>query len=475
MSASGESSTMMHRLLHASGSHPISSSDDPKSSLSLQQLHGATKPSGDRTGLGYNSDESSTAETSSTPMLERIKFKTMNFVKSSTGQPKEAPSDNGMIVAKSPIRLGRCCGLGYSSPEKSFGEMVKQKNNIEVRLTQIWWYNTRPVLSNFRKDRQYRPQYRRFRSNGPCATSQDPSRSKNTHGAHKTLMHTPVEFESVLTMEYIGMTMGEIGQDSVFVLMCMVKNPKKKFQGYTVQVSTPLASLVKADLRASVKLHPQKVLTSKSVQTYIKKNLEVKPASESIKHTEDTASDTDAGEYQVAQPVEKEKDDPSVHIADTVNNPGLDPTSEDNNADHQGPNRSHIQMDAFTTDSEEDTRLSFLDNSESSHTGSQQMIISSPPPPDSPQANSKIEEVYKVVASIDSRIIYMEPKLTSVDSMTLSIDSKMHSMESKLRSMNSNIEQLMDTQTFLKLDFGRYKHIIYDKVDNVRPGNCIKN
>ncbi|KZV49845.1 hypothetical protein F511_43272 [Dorcoceras hygrometricum] len=42
-------------------------------------------------------------------------------------------------------------------------------------------------------------------------------------------------------------------------------------------------------------------------------------------------------------------------------------------------------------------------------------------------------------------------------------DSNMQSMEFKLRSMNSHIEQLLNTQTFLKLDFGRHKFIIYEK------------
>ncbi|KZV17002.1 hypothetical protein F511_27842 [Dorcoceras hygrometricum] len=89
------------------------------------------------------------------------------------------------------------------------------------------------------------------------------------------------------------------------VFMGMVKNPKKQSQGYTVQISVLLANLVKADLGELVKLNPQKVLTRKSVQTYIKKKLEIKPAGESSKHTEDTASKTDGGESQVAQPVEK--------------------------------------------------------------------------------------------------------------------------------------------------------------------------
>ncbi|KZV38372.1 spindle pole body component 110-like [Dorcoceras hygrometricum] len=72
-----------------------------RSSVSLQRFHRATKPSGDKTGLGYTSDKGSTTETSSTPMLERTKFR--NFVKSSTGQPKEAQSGDDMIVAKPSI------------------------------------------------------------------------------------------------------------------------------------------------------------------------------------------------------------------------------------------------------------------------------------------------------------------------------------------------------------------------------------
>ncbi|KZV53558.1 hypothetical protein F511_27107 [Dorcoceras hygrometricum] len=38
---------------------------------------------------GYDDNDSNTAETSSTPQLARTKFRTINFVKSSTGQPVE--------------------------------------------------------------------------------------------------------------------------------------------------------------------------------------------------------------------------------------------------------------------------------------------------------------------------------------------------------------------------------------------------
>ncbi|KZV38660.1 spindle pole body component 110-like [Dorcoceras hygrometricum] len=52
-----------------------------RSSASLDKLHGVMKPFGDKTELGYNSDERSTAETSSNPQLVRTKLQTMNFVK----------------------------------------------------------------------------------------------------------------------------------------------------------------------------------------------------------------------------------------------------------------------------------------------------------------------------------------------------------------------------------------------------------
>ncbi|KZV38371.1 hypothetical protein F511_19892 [Dorcoceras hygrometricum] len=101
-----------------------------RSSVSLQRLHRAKKPSGDKTGLGFNSDEGSTTETSSTPMLESTKFR--NFVKYSAGQPKEAQSGDDMIVAKPPIWQGRFCGLGYSIPKKS-REIWLNKRIIQMR------------------------------------------------------------------------------------------------------------------------------------------------------------------------------------------------------------------------------------------------------------------------------------------------------------------------------------------------------
>ncbi|KZV25317.1 putative leucine-rich repeat receptor-like protein kinase [Dorcoceras hygrometricum] len=86
-----------------------------RSSASLHKLHGATNPSGDRTRLGYNSDEGSTAETSSTPRLEKKKFKIMNIVKSSAKQATKAPRSGRVDIMGWGTLLLRSLGrAGYT-------------------------------------------------------------------------------------------------------------------------------------------------------------------------------------------------------------------------------------------------------------------------------------------------------------------------------------------------------------------------
>ncbi|KZV17012.1 hypothetical protein F511_27876 [Dorcoceras hygrometricum] len=89
-------------------------------------------------------------------------------------------------------------------------------------------------------------------------------------------------------------------------LLAMVNNPSSQSQGYAVQISILLGTLVKANLGESVNLQPHKVVTGKSMANYIKKNLNVTPAGDSSKQTEDTASNTEGGESQIAQTEGKE-------------------------------------------------------------------------------------------------------------------------------------------------------------------------
>ncbi|KZV46731.1 hypothetical protein F511_36517 [Dorcoceras hygrometricum] len=86
-------------------------------------------------------------------------------------------------------------------------------------------------------------------------------------------------------------------------LLSMVQNPKKESQGYTVPVSMVMETLVKADLGTSIKLHSEKVLTSKSVQSYIKKNQDIAPEEETSKRAKDTASNTDVSMPHQEEPM----------------------------------------------------------------------------------------------------------------------------------------------------------------------------
>ncbi|KZV31802.1 ATP-binding cassette superfamily [Dorcoceras hygrometricum] len=92
------------------------------------------------------------------------------------------------------------------------------------------------------------------------------------------------------------------------VLVNMVNNPTRQSQGFAVQINVLLQNLVQPDLGDLVKLHPQKVLTNKSVHTYIKTNLDVRPAGESRKQAEDNASGIEGGKSKMTKPVETQVD-----------------------------------------------------------------------------------------------------------------------------------------------------------------------
>ncbi|KZV22783.1 hypothetical protein F511_15528 [Dorcoceras hygrometricum] len=133
-----------------------------RSSASLDNLHGAMKPFGDRSGLGYGSNDSNNAETSCTPQLDRTKLQTMNFVRSSTGQPGEAQYDESTIAAKPPIWQGRYCGLGYTAPEKPRESWFKKR--VEQMRGQPKSGGKKPgqFSKAFMKDRQYIPRYNKI-------------------------------------------------------------------------------------------------------------------------------------------------------------------------------------------------------------------------------------------------------------------------------------------------------------------------
>ncbi|KZV30455.1 hypothetical protein F511_23380 [Dorcoceras hygrometricum] len=152
-----------------------------KSSTSLQKLQGAMKPFGDKSGLGYGSDERSMAEPSTHPTLDRPKLQTKNFVKSSMGQPEEEKSDESKIAVKPQIWQGRYYGLGYTALENP-KESWLRKRVEQIRGQPKSDGRTLIQLSNaFTKERQYMPKYHKPRSQGKHTAYHTHLISQNTH------------------------------------------------------------------------------------------------------------------------------------------------------------------------------------------------------------------------------------------------------------------------------------------------------
>ncbi|KZV51445.1 hypothetical protein F511_37500 [Dorcoceras hygrometricum] len=118
----------------------------------------------------------------------------------------------------------------------------------------------------------------------------------------------------------------------------------------------------------------------------------------------------ETGEHQ-AQSNEHQAHDEQVDVTpSSLGEHREQPSSGANPIQSEDPSEEHVNN---------------LDDSDSSHTGSQQVFVTIPPA--SHHTASKIEEVEKIVASLDSRIM-------SIDSIMLSMDSKVKYLDSRLGS-----------------------------------------
>ncbi|KZV18772.1 hypothetical protein F511_35142 [Dorcoceras hygrometricum] len=117
------------------------------------------------------------------------------------------------------------------------------------------------------------------------------------------------------------------------------ENPRKRSQGYTVQISMLMELLVKVDLGASTKLHAKKVLTNKQVENYIKTNQGITPTGETSKQMEDTASNAEGWSKETqTKPVATQVTTPAPQTTatQTVENRGtVAPTNFDSEEDSE--------------------------------------------------------------------------------------------------------------------------------------------
>ncbi|KZV38125.1 hypothetical protein F511_28128 [Dorcoceras hygrometricum] len=101
-----------------------------QSSISLDKLCEIQKPANDRTGLGFNTGESSSGETCTQSNLAHDKFKNMSFVKASViHDPCESVRYDDQI-SELLNKKGKA-GIGYDRPESSKSGWLKNKLDKE--------------------------------------------------------------------------------------------------------------------------------------------------------------------------------------------------------------------------------------------------------------------------------------------------------------------------------------------------------
>ncbi|KZV14021.1 hypothetical protein F511_44602 [Dorcoceras hygrometricum] len=97
-----------------------------KSSASLDKLFGIQKLASDRTGLGFNSSDSSEGETNTQSQLVYDKFNKMSFVKANViHDPYESMTYNDQTPQKLNHKVK--AGIGFQKPENSKPSWLKNK------------------------------------------------------------------------------------------------------------------------------------------------------------------------------------------------------------------------------------------------------------------------------------------------------------------------------------------------------------
>ncbi|KZV19317.1 hypothetical protein F511_36258 [Dorcoceras hygrometricum] len=101
-----------------------------QSSVSLYKLCETQKPANDRTGLGFNADESSSGETCTQSNLEYDNFKRMNFVKASVIHDTCESVRYDDQISEQLNKKGKA-GIGYDRPESSKSGWIKNRLDKE--------------------------------------------------------------------------------------------------------------------------------------------------------------------------------------------------------------------------------------------------------------------------------------------------------------------------------------------------------
>ncbi|KZV25804.1 kinesin-4-like [Dorcoceras hygrometricum] len=266
--------------------------------------------------------------------------------------------------------------------------------------------------------------------------------------------------------------------------------------------SVLLAKLVQADLGESVKLHPLKVFNSKSVLTYMKKNMGVDPAGRSTRLLRSRR------QWQRRLRRRRRKKEKIVLVKKQVV-AGSQAAAEKSTSGTRsyGDSRPLSKLGAAKQSGATPKRKLVMDSSDSESTVSLPLVqitkkqrtrrtkpVKKPAadktesnPSPVPEISAEADDVStaaapegivetielageQVVDKEHSTVVRLTSAQAAQQSMNYtgkSVYAPVASMDSKVVSLDTKVDKLMDTQTFTKLDFGIYKRAFYEKMDAV--------
>ncbi|KZV14177.1 hypothetical protein F511_14624 [Dorcoceras hygrometricum] len=209
-----------------------------KSSVYLGKLHDAQKLVNDKSGLGFNSSESSEGETSTQSQLVYEKFNKMSFVKASvTYDSCESMTYNDQTSQR--LNHKGKAGIGYQRPENSKTMWLKNKLDKDKAIAGSKSFAPNQPRRNLTK---VKSSWRKVQ----------PNRDLSGQNMKSTLNRSHHNYAQTLTDSSTGKTIKE--------------------RGNAIQISLLLENIPNLVLGESLEFPSSKILTEKTVHRYISLN-----------------------------------------------------------------------------------------------------------------------------------------------------------------------------------------------------------
>ncbi|KZV40474.1 FHA domain-containing protein DDL-like [Dorcoceras hygrometricum] len=227
-----------------------------QSSISLDKLCEIQKPTNDRTGLVFNTGESSSGETCTQSNLAHDKLKRMSFVKASViHDPCESVRYDDQI--SEPLNKKGKAGIGYDRPESSKSGWLKSRLDKEKAKAGS---NSFVQNQQRRGSKKVKSEWKKVR---PRRDLNGQNIKPKLNRFHSTYAQTLMDYHTGKAVKVIQVWVPK-GD--------MVTVGSKQAKGYAIQISLLLENVPNLELGDSSEFPSSRILTKKTVHRYIAVN-----------------------------------------------------------------------------------------------------------------------------------------------------------------------------------------------------------